>query len=318
LGEKSFEEFLTNALLITIMLEKDIENLLAEHPEEFFPKFKLKLVGQQVKLGSYHADIVFENEFGDFVVIEVKRGILPREAIGQIIDYYGELKLAHPNKNVHLLLVANVIPKQRTVFLAEKLGIKFVEIPSSKIRTIAAKYSYCFLDSEKPELLKRYGDVAKKLDAQIRSGKAKVWIFQANPKKYDILNALADDLEVHTWTINQYKNHIRAGHVALIWMSGREAGIYAVADIISDPEFMIDSKESTKYWVFYEDKSQRKLRVKIKYAVKMINNPIMREELREIKELRNLSIFRQPQGTNFPVSNDEWKAISRLIRQRFT
>lgn len=300
------------------MLEKDIENLLAEHPEEFFSQYELNLIGQQVKLDSYYADIVFENEVGDFVVVEVKRGILPREAIGQIIDYYGELKLAHPNKDVHLVLVANVIPKERTVFLAEKLGIEFVEIPASKIRTVAAKYSYRFLDTEKPELLAEYRDTAKKLDTQIRSGKSKVWIFQANPRRYDILNALADEFEVDTWTINQYKNYIRAGHIALIWMSGKEAGIYAVADIISDPEFMIDSEESTKYWLSYEDKSQRRLRVKIKYTMKMINNPIMKEELREIKELRNFSIFRQPQGTNFPVSEDEWKIISRLIRQRFT
>jgi len=30
------------------MLEKDIENLLTKYPEEFFPKLKLKPVGQQV------------------------------------------------------------------------------------------------------------------------------------------------------------------------------------------------------------------------------------------------------------------------------
>lgn len=302
---------------MVVMLEKDIENLLAKHPEEFFPRYKLNLRGQQVKLDSYYADIVFENEAGDFVVIEVKRGILPREAIGQIVDYYGELKLAYPKKSMHLVLVANVIPKERTVFLAEKLGIDFVEIPASKIRTVAAKYSYHFLDTEEPELLAEYRDTTRKLDAQIRSGESKVWIFQANPRRYDVLNALADEFEVDMWTINQYKNYVRSGHIALIWMSGKEAGIYAIADIVSDPEFMIDSEESTKYWLSYEDKSQRRLRVKIKYTMKMINNPIMKEELRKIKELRNLSIFKQPQGTNFPVSDKEWEIISGLVQQRF-
>jgi|TARA_B100001971_G_scaffold61777_1_gene56695 hypothetical protein len=34
------------------MLEKDIENLIATYPEEFLPYVELKLVGQQVRLGT--------------------------------------------------------------------------------------------------------------------------------------------------------------------------------------------------------------------------------------------------------------------------
>lgn len=47
---------------MVVMLEKDIENLLAKHPEEFFPQYELNLRGQQVRLNSYYADIVFENQ----------------------------------------------------------------------------------------------------------------------------------------------------------------------------------------------------------------------------------------------------------------
>lgn len=298
------------------MLEKDIENLLAKCPEDFFPRYKLRLVGQQVKLGTYYADIIFENETGDTVIVEVKRGILSRDAVGQIIDYYGMLKHKEPNRNISLILAANVIPRERAVYLKE-IGINCVEIPISKIWDVARKQSYQFLDSEKPELLKEYKETARKLDAQVGLGKSGVWIFQANPRRYDILNALAEDFDEDVWTINQHKNHIHAGDIGIIWMSGKEGGIYAVSDIISNPEYMFDSEASTKYWLSGADRSQKRLRVRIKYRLRLINNPIMKEELRNIPELRNLFIFKQPQGTNFPVSKDEWEIISKLIKARF-
>jgi hypothetical protein len=48
----------------------------------------------------------------------------------------------------------------------------------------------------------------------------------------------------------------------------------------------------------------------------MINNPIFRSELLNIKELENLKIFKVAQGTNFPVSINEWKVIQRIIANK--
>lgn len=132
------------------------------------------------------------------------------------------------------------------------------------------------------------------------------------------MNALAEEFEEDVWTVNQHKNDIHAGDIGIIWMSGKEGGIYAIADIISNPEYLYDSEASTKYWLSKEDRRHKRLRVKIKYKLKLINNPIMKEELRSIAELKNLSIFRQPQGTNFPVTDDEWEIISNLIKERFS
>lgn len=71
------------------MLEKDIENLLEKYPEEFLPNRKLTLVGRQMQLGGYRADLVFQEGPKTKVVMEIKRGLLMREAIGQIGVYYG-------------------------------------------------------------------------------------------------------------------------------------------------------------------------------------------------------------------------------------
>jgi len=297
------------------MLEKDIENLLAKYPDEFVSGLAFK--GQEVKLGSLRADILFEDENkGELVIVEIKRGILKRDAIGQIIEYYGLLKKQQPDKNIRLLLVANVIPRQMTTFLNEKLGVQFLEIPDFKIREVARKHSYRFLDSEKPELLQEYKGIVQKMDSE--AGTRRVWIFQANPERYDILNSLADEnLNEDVWLVSRYQNEIHSGHIGLIWMSRKEGGIYSVVDIISNPQMMHDSEQSTKYWTSETDKRQLMLRIKFRHRLKLINNPVTRQELKNIPELETMEIFRRPIGTNFRVTNNEWQTILGLIKKRF-
>ena len=299
------------------MLEKDIENLIANYPEEFFPDKKLKLQGQQIRLGSYYADIIFKDDSDSLIVIEVKRGVLSRDAIGQILDYYGVLREENPLKNINLILAANVIPKERTIFMSEKLGIGFSEIAISKILEVAKKYSYEFLDSKNPSDIREFQKISKIMTERIISGKSNVWIFQANPKRYDILNALDDsNIGVNHWLINQHKNYISKGDLCLIWMSGKDGGIYAAGEIVSNPEYLIDSEAESKYWFSDEDKERKKLRVKFVYKNNFVNNPLYREEIKNVTGLKNLSIFRQPQGTNFLVTDNEWKIISEMIQKK--
>jgi hypothetical protein len=300
------------------MLEKDIENLLAKYPNEFLPEYNLTFKGQQVKLGSYYADIVFEDREGYMIIVEIKRGILRRDALGQAMEYYGLLRKKEPNKEIRLMLVANVIPEGMTAFLNEKLGFEFVEIPVSKIMNVARKYGYHFSDSQRPEQVQEYKQTIEKMDVEADTAQRRVWIFQANPQRYDVLNALADEtFEKDVWLVNQYQNEIQSGHLGLIWMSGKEGGIYAVIEVISNPQMMVDSEESTKYWTNESDKRQMMLRIKYRYKLKLINNPILRVELKNIPELKNMSILRFAQGTNFKVSNSEWQAILQLLKQRF-
>ena len=300
------------------MREKDIENLLAEHPYEFIPTQHLTLKGQQVRLGSSIADIIFEDEKNHLVIVEIKRGILRREALGQIIDYYGLLKKEAPEREIRLMLVANVIPDERKTLLIEKLGIDFVEIPPSKIKHVAEKYGYVFSDLEKPDVVNDYKKTVEILGSEATTALRKVWIFQANPERYDVLNALSDEtLQEDVWLVTRYKDQIRSGDVGLIWMSGKEGGIYAVIDVISYPQKMYDPEQSAKYWVEETDKRQFRRRVKIRYKLKLTNNPIMREELKNLPELGKMEIFVNARGTNFKVTNDEWQVILNLLKQRF-
>ncbi len=293
------------------MREKDIENLVAKYPNEFLSDKELKLIGQQIRLESYFADILFEDKNRNKVVVEIKRGILPRSAIPQIMDYYGVIKLKEPNIDIRLIIMANVIPKERVVYLKE-YGIEFIEIPVSKLLNIAQKHSYRFLDTEAPELKKAY----KKIMNNIKRRKgASAWIFQSNPERFDIFNAL-EKLDDDVWGVKKYKEKIKADDIGLIWMSGKDAGIYAIADVVAAPNYMAESEEVAKFWRSEEDKNQIKLCVRLNYKLKLLNNPIFRKELKNISQLKNMAIFRQPQGTNFPVTEEEWSIISELIKKR--
>ena len=73
--------------------------------------------------------------------------------------------------------------------------------------------------------------------------------FRQTSKEYDILNALSDEkLDRIHWYVGQHKKRIKKGHVALSWMSGIESGIYAVAQIMSDPLETEEDEAENPYW----------------------------------------------------------------------
>jgi 5-methylcytosine-specific restriction protein B len=61
------------------------------------------------------------------------------------------------------------------------------------------------------------------------------WIFQGNPKYYDVISAVKE-LDVITWSVKQYQNQIKKDDRAYIWVSGPEGGIVASGVIRCDPE----------------------------------------------------------------------------------
>lgn len=290
------------------MLEKDIENIIARYPNEIFPDSDFKLIGQQIRLGKCYADIIFEDKFKRKVIVEVKRGILSRDATGQVMEYYGLLKSEQPESIIELVLCANIIPAERKKFL-EAIGIECKELGINSINSIAVKYNYQFLDSEKE------AKKAGKLQNNIIPESDNVWIFQANPNRYDILNALSGEemgSEIH-WLVNQHKNEISKGHLGLIWLSGKESGIYAVTEIVTDPKLMREPISEEKYWIDAIDKDSEKLRVKMRILENLVNNPVSKNTIKETPGLEKMSIFRYSQGTNFPVSIDEWNLLRQKI-----
>jgi len=236
---------------------------------------------------------------------------LNREASGQIAEYYGLLKSRNKTEYFELVLCANIIPKERKMFL-ENIGTECKELGISLITKLAEKYKYTFLDDREKSIasINKIGFDTLNTDNTDNS----VWIFQGNPQRYDILNALSDIKIGNTihWLINQHKNNITKGHIGLIWMSGKDAGIYAITRIETSPKLLEENTDERKYWI---DSSEKKIALRVKMTIikRLMNKPILKKQLLQNTALKDLSILRYYQGTNFPVSDNEWKIISKLF-----
>jgi hypothetical protein len=75
------------------MIERDMEDLIAAYPEEFFSRKQFVLVGRQKSFaGVGRFDLLFEDEFKSTILIELKARTLKYEDATQVAKYRDELK----------------------------------------------------------------------------------------------------------------------------------------------------------------------------------------------------------------------------------
>jgi len=138
-----------------------------------------------------------------------------------------------------------------------------------------------------------------------------VWIFQVNPKKYDIISALNDGA-LNSWRISQHRYRIKKGHLALIWMSGKQSGIYGIARIDSDPELKKISFKDNKYAIDMKGDVEA-LAVDISLIRNLKDKPLLKKDMVNLDEMKNLSVIQMPRATNYPVTDAQWKVIARML-----
>lgn len=124
------------------MIEREMQELLWKYPEKFLNE-PLKQFAWETSSDIGRADLVFEDKFGRLLIIEVKRGKLPREAIGQLLDYFGMMKLRYPDKPVEMMVVAWTIPPERRL-TCESRDILCREIGEKTFRDVAEQVGYVF------------------------------------------------------------------------------------------------------------------------------------------------------------------------------
>ena len=143
----------------------------------------------------------------------------------------------------------------------------------------------------------------------------RTWIFQAKPDKYRIEDSLRIEDE-EFWNLNQHAKKIHKGDRVLVWISGSEAGIYAVGTVTTEPQLMPDSPQGLTYWSDKRDGLRVKPRVLVRYEMKLCDTPLLKNFLQCDPELWDLQIIRFSRGTNFPVTEDEWKAIKAWLSSK--
>lgn len=135
------------------------------------------------------------------------------------------------------------------------------------------------------------------------------WLFQGNPKYYRIIDGIRD-FEQMPWLATRYAKDMAAGDGVLIWKSGEQSGIYAIAEIIEPPK-IIASPPDIGYWI---DTSRVGVKpcARIRFTSKLLEKPLLRENLKQDPVLKNLIVIRQPNATNYKITQQEWQRVHEL------
>lgn len=137
-----------------------------------------------------------------------------------------------------------------------------------------------------------------------------VWLFQANPAKYDIDRALRERDEI-TWVVRQYTNDVASGDRVYVWRSGKEAGVVAVGTIASDPSPLSHDSDDT-YWIDSDGFDRSEPRVVV-HIDGVLEPPLQRRDLLKHPVLKDLQVVKFANATNFRVIPGEDAALREAI-----
>ncbi|SRR5712692_828947 len=115
--------------------EKVIEDLVATFPHELLGE-PLTLIERQMKLGSKRPDLLFRDTEGRYVIAEVKRGEITREALGQLGEYLGMIKLKWRDQPFRFMVIGTYIPPERKAYF-EAIGAEVVVLQTKSLSEFA-------------------------------------------------------------------------------------------------------------------------------------------------------------------------------------
>jgi len=137
------------------------------------------------------------------------------------------------------------------------------------------------------------------------------WVFQGNPKYYDVIGAV-HDLNTITWAVNQNYKQIKKGDKVYIWLSGPEGGIVASGTILCDPE-MKQPEPNDPYNCSEDLNKEPYLGVDIEILRKLTDTIVERTTLLADERTKRMEILTYPGATNFRVSKEEDEVIESMI-----
>jgi len=121
------------------MNEREMEDLIARFPSDFFPRRQLVLKGRQQSFACVgRFDLLFEDEFQTKILMELKARPGKYEDATQLARYKDELQ-RRGERNLLMWLVAPQIPNSVREFL-DRIGIEYSEIHISEFRQVAARH----------------------------------------------------------------------------------------------------------------------------------------------------------------------------------
>jgi EVE domain len=139
----------------------------------------------------------------------------------------------------------------------------------------------------------------------------KSWLFQANPKYSNILQAI-ENLDGIYWLVTRYDKEITPGDRVLIWIAGKQSGIYAIAEVAAAPQFM-DEPPDIEIWTM-PIRAKARFYAPVTFQQKLLDTPLLKSVLLYNRVLYEMEVIRHPHNTNFRISEAQWHQVLILIQ----
>jgi hypothetical protein len=122
------------------MTERQMEDLIAQFPDEFFGGYALVLKGRQQSFSEVgRFDLLFVDSYQTNVLMELKARTAKYEDASQLAKYKDALN-HRGQQNILMWLVAPQIPNSVREFL-DRIGIEYSEIHEAQFRKVAERHN---------------------------------------------------------------------------------------------------------------------------------------------------------------------------------
>jgi len=138
------------------------------------------------------------------------------------------------------------------------------------------------------------------------------WVFQGNPKFYDVVGALKDGA-LKTWQVNQNKNNIHPGDRVIVWVTGETAGCYALATVMSEVHTATQDPKEAAYQK-QPVKNSTIEGVTLRIDTNLWDTPVSKADIAGQPMFRDFPAGRQ--GTNLAAIKAHYDGILAFARGR--
>lgn len=135
------------------------------------------------------------------------------------------------------------------------------------------------------------------------------WLFQGNPKRYPVLDHLLEDEQFVGWSVTRYLKELAEGDKAVLWVSGKRAGVYAIGTVLGSPELGPADDE----WIDPAERRMQAYFCPLHWEENLVDRPILKVDLLAAGGFDHAQIIRQPwAGNPMILTDEEWWIIDCL------
>jgi hypothetical protein len=142
------------------------------------------------------------------------------------------------------------------------------------------------------------------------------WVLKANPALWDIGTAVAEGIELDWWRLAPtYRvGLVEVGHPCVMWITRGDdrvaSGIWAVGEVTGEPFDDVGDPDDP---LWRDRTAQRQLRPRLPVDLRVLDEPLLREEIALHPVLGLTEMLRVPRiGNPAVLTPPEWAAFQRL------